>query len=364
MKVAGGFVALLACCSATHAAYFSEGWKPGQPVTKATQLAATATTTNAPAATLQNSFQQPLQQPEEKQSGEGGFIKGILTSGPLATALSKAGIDMARVETILNTPEAEKRGWDPRVQMITDENYEDVIVNEVFESAAEEKERVWFLDITIGSEHSLSAYVDSQYDEAYNMTQIAQDLPHVRWGRIDYLAVTAITTQWLVWHAPTLVVLHERGKVLRFYRPRNIRMEAEVLREFLKEEGWRETEPWASVWSPQGSRAEIMRQFSIYFAKFYYYLSRAPRWLILVISGSIASTVLQYMHGNGGNQEPARPKPRRVLRPPPAGSAVTRAANADTEGTPVSEGDASQKATENAISSPSKVKKRKGGKKA
>lgn len=41
--------------------------------------------------------------------------------------------------------------------------------------------------------------MDDVFDAAYNETLIAGDLPNVRWGRIDYLNVTSITTRWSVW---------------------------------------------------------------------------------------------------------------------------------------------------------------------
>lgn len=37
------------------------------------------------------------------------------------------------------------------------------------------------------------------FDQAYNLTQLEGDLPEVRWGRIDYINVTSITTKWGVW---------------------------------------------------------------------------------------------------------------------------------------------------------------------
>lgn len=45
----------------------------------------------------------------------------------------------------------------------------------------------------------ISKIVDEIFDESYNATVIAQDLPNVRWGRIDYLNVTYITTKWAIW---------------------------------------------------------------------------------------------------------------------------------------------------------------------
>jgi hypothetical protein len=113
--------------------------------------------------------------------------------------------------------------------------------------------------------------VDESFDAAYNYTLEKGDLEHVRFGRIDYLDVTAITTKWVVWSCvyvshrcllslnhffspPTLVVLKDRGKTLRFYRAGQIRLSAELLYQFLKEEGWRHKEPWVSVYGPGGDR--------------------------------------------------------------------------------------------------------------
>lgn len=45
----------------------------------------------------------------------------------------------------------------------------------------------------------LSKALDESFDEAYNTTIIADDLPDVRWARIDYLNVTYLTTKWNVW---------------------------------------------------------------------------------------------------------------------------------------------------------------------
>lgn len=90
--------------------------------------------------------------------------------------------------------------WDERIPLITDSNYQDVIVNEEL-STEEEEKRVWFLIITVtaGQPDGISKYVDTVFDQAYNHTLEKGDLPHVRFGRIDYLDVTSITTKWAVW---------------------------------------------------------------------------------------------------------------------------------------------------------------------
>ena len=45
----------------------------------------------------------------------------------------------------------------------------------------------------------LSQMFDEKFDEAYDISAKENDLPHVKWGRIDYVNVTALTTKWGVW---------------------------------------------------------------------------------------------------------------------------------------------------------------------
>lgn len=46
---------------------------------------------------------------------------------------------------------------------------------------------------------AVSKFVDKMFDSAYNISQVEGDLPHVKWGRIDYFNVTYITTKWNIW---------------------------------------------------------------------------------------------------------------------------------------------------------------------
>lgn len=53
--------------------------------------------------------------------------------------------------------------------------------------------------MTKGGKNPVSQKLDDSFDKAFNESTIAGDLPHVRWGRIDYLNVTYITTKWSIW---------------------------------------------------------------------------------------------------------------------------------------------------------------------
>src|ERR1700691_83799 len=56
-----------------------------------------------------------------------------------------------------------------------------------------------FRTVTSSGQEGVSKYVDQVFDSAFNLTQEAGDLPNVRWGRINYLNVTKLTTKWNVW---------------------------------------------------------------------------------------------------------------------------------------------------------------------
>ncbi|KAF8897868.1 hypothetical protein BD779DRAFT_1667782 [Infundibulicybe gibba] len=203
--------------------------------------------------------------------------------------------------------------WDERVQLITDDNYRDLIVNEEL-GEQEEKDRVWFLviSVTAAKQEGVSKILDDVFDSAYNETQIAGDLPHVRWGRIDYLNVTAITTKWGIWQAPYLVVLRNRGQELRFYKPHQLRIKAEVMREFLKVDGWDQTQPWSTAYSPGGDRVYHGLP-SFWITKTYNTIVMIPRWLLFIISGTIASVAINFMHRGS----PPPPKKNNPQSQPP-----------------------------------------------
>jgi len=120
----------------------------------------------------------------------------------------------------------------------------------------------------------LSKLADNVFDTAYDQTLKAGDLPHIKWGRIDYLNVTRITTKWIIWQyvfffnpllqfrvfltnyfrVPYIVIITDRGQTLRFYRHYQVRLRAENLRDFLKTKGYLLTPSWSTAYSPGGER--------------------------------------------------------------------------------------------------------------
>jgi len=197
--------------------------------------------------------------------------------------------------------------------MITDENWEDMIVNELL-SPEVEKDRTWFMVVTMGATGDpLSKFVDKEFDGAYNISLINQDLPNVRFGRIDYLTVTQLTTRWFVWKAPILIVAHDRGRVLRFFRHNEIRLSAENLHKFLSLGAWTEVPAWDGPFAPGGDLEKYVEIFATWQAKIYNVISRIPKWVFLVASGSIGSLIIQAMHSWGKKKD--QKSKRFVVKP-------------------------------------------------
>jgi hypothetical protein len=318
---------LFAFLTVAHAQYFSEGWAPGKEAN--TQPASVPQSTYVPGTPAPPSAAVPA---------NGGFLDRVLSSGPFPGIFEKLGVNISeRIEQAAALP------WDPRVPLITDDNYGDMIVNETL-TEEEEKTRVWVIVVTVtaAKQDGVSKFLDDVFDSAYNKTQLKGDLPNVRWGRVDYLNVTAITTKWALWQAPYIVVLTDRGQTLRFYKAHQLRLKEDSMRMFLELEGWRETEPWRSMYAPGGSREWMMDYLAYVLTKSYNFFIIIPKWLLLIVSGGVASLAINLMH------RAPKPKPAPAVTQKsvtPAGSPL--AASATSGQTTASPSKRSAKARKN-----------------
>jgi len=274
-------------------AYLSEGWRPGQPATR--YLTSTLSAPNA-VPTIHGAPGGEPRKPWSWKDLSNIGLESFLTSNAVSSVLVRFGINVT--EHLAAAREGIPLRFTDSIPLITDENYEEAILNEQFSSPEEERDRVWAIFVSIGSQDPISSYFDSTFDGAYNLTRDAADAPNVRWGRVDYLDVTEITTRWGIWKAPMLVIATERGDILRFFKPGSLRQmkTPEEMRSFIVNQGWATIAPWSGPWSPTGSRAGILAQYARFSAWAYRYISLAPRWLLLLITGTIASTLLQFLH--------------------------------------------------------------------
>ncbi|KAG7097453.1 hypothetical protein E1B28_004798 [Marasmius oreades] len=293
MRIPWLSIALITCVKAQ---YFSEGWKPGsdQDVSSDAPNIAQGVTkvfgAQPPQQTQESSPPQAVSQKPKRLSELLDFT-WVLTSSPVSSLFSTVGINITE-----KVAKAKESPWDVRIPLITDDNYETLIVNEPL-TEEEEKARTWVLIVSGDySQGGLSPVIDGIFDQEFNETMTVNDLPHVRWARIDYLKVTYLTTKWATWQVPTLVVLKDRGQTLRFYRPQYLRIGDGRLREFLKEEYYLKTTPWNSDFAPGGSKEYILHYYGYALMKIYGMMVAVPRWLLYILSGTIASTVIQFLH--------------------------------------------------------------------
>ncbi|KAI0068605.1 hypothetical protein BV25DRAFT_1781632, partial [Artomyces pyxidatus] len=287
MRLASVFLAALAIAAPASAQYFHEGWAPGKPIPTPNAQPSSFDHTNAPLAPVVK---------KSKSISSFFTLETFLTSAPVAGLLQRvAGVNIT--ERLELAAEAAKRIWDDRVPLITDDNYYDLIVNEEL-TEQEEKDRVWFLIITVTAAQGtgISSYADEQFDLAFNETVVAGDLTNVRWGRIDYINVTAITTRWAVWQAPMIVLLKDRGQTLRFWRAHQIYLKPEPLREFLATEQWQHTPPWSTAYAPGGKREWLMEYLAIVLTKIYESIRWLPRWALYIITGTLGTVLIQVFH--------------------------------------------------------------------
>ncbi|CAE6366281.1 unnamed protein product [Rhizoctonia solani] len=336
---------LLLTLGSVRAQYFSEGWTPGQPVPTETIGAETIT----PASTATPAAKWTWQEFSSKHLDLGK----IVTEGPIATALSGFGINAVE-QFELARKRAAERGWDERVPLLTDSNYELLVKNETFDSPEGAEKRTWFVVVTVGKQDTMSKLVDEAFDKAYQLALEAGDAEHVRWARVDYLAETEITTEWMVWKPPTLMVIRNNGNTLRFYQPSQIVLDPTLLHKFVAIDGWKETEPWSGPWAPGGSRQQYLHAYAVLSRRVYNLISTLPRWAILLVTGAIGSFILNFFHKDDGKKKIATWKQQQQSSAERAKQSIAEKVKAN----------AIQAQTTAAAPSPSSATKRQGKKKA
>jgi hypothetical protein len=154
MKLPCALLGALALCAPAAAQYISKGWVPGQPVQRGTAAPAASGGWD-PAAPRRAPAPEPVSAPAAAAPdaaavtpapgvGEpGGFVDQILKSGPVASLFSAAGVNIS--EKLAEAHARHAAMWDMRIPLVSDANYEELIANETFASAEEERARTWFI---------------------------------------------------------------------------------------------------------------------------------------------------------------------------------------------------------------------------
>lgn len=137
-KVLSTVVAAFSLLGSVSAQYVSEGWKPGQVVS--TNEARHADYDPSSASTSQSDT---ASNKEQTSSTFSIFdVSTYLESGPMKALFTRAGVNITEK---LEAAREMAKIWDERVPLLDDSNYEDIVVEEQFESLEEEKDRIWFI---------------------------------------------------------------------------------------------------------------------------------------------------------------------------------------------------------------------------
>ena len=135
MKLLHG-LSLLALLTSARAQYFSEGWDPSKPVpTSSYGKAKPAAAEGEAAASV----------PEDEPLTPSKLFSYLDTEKLLKTKQAQYLFEKLGMNITEKLDQA-KGIWDDRIQLITDDNYEALIVNEPL-TEEEESERVWCLVI-------------------------------------------------------------------------------------------------------------------------------------------------------------------------------------------------------------------------
>jgi hypothetical protein len=132
-------VSLFSFSTSVYAQYYSAGWQPDQNVVREGADAREWTPGDRPEKITQAPSDADAAPPAETSF----HWSKILTQGPIGDALLKVGLNFTAARELAEHRKANM--WDKRIPLVTDDNYQSLIVNETFSNEEEERERVWFL---------------------------------------------------------------------------------------------------------------------------------------------------------------------------------------------------------------------------
>lgn len=146
MRLPSFLAVVLPALSFVSAQYISEGWKPGQPVVKGQTGYTYQTTATGNVPPVVSDAASAQQHSDIKTSARGLLsllsLESLLESGPVQALFGRAGVNITEK---LEAARAQEKIWDERIPLLTDDNYEDLVVEEKFETLEEEKDRIWFI---------------------------------------------------------------------------------------------------------------------------------------------------------------------------------------------------------------------------
>ncbi|ORY27378.1 hypothetical protein BCR39DRAFT_560104 [Naematelia encephala] len=124
-------------------------------------------------------------------------------------------------------------------------------------------------------------------------------------ARIDFMDAVEISTRWMVWRPPKIVIIENQGpnRSIRFISNGNIPLNGTTLFRAIRDETYRQVPTWESNWAPGGDKAWIIDYYLAAMAKWSEKTSRIPNFVWLMLSGYIAKELLGWLHSARGNTQ-------------------------------------------------------------
>jgi hypothetical protein len=123
-------------------AQYTAGWTPGQAASRGGAVKGSTSSGWAPGAAQATATARVLPASPRADGPPKEFFERLLTTGPLGALLDRAGVNVS--EKLAEQKAKQAAMWDARVPLLSDYNFEGIVVNESL-SAAEEAARVWFI---------------------------------------------------------------------------------------------------------------------------------------------------------------------------------------------------------------------------
>jgi hypothetical protein len=333
-------------------AQYTAGWTPGQPASRGAAVKGSTSSGWAPGAAHATATARVLPSSPRADGPPKEFFERLLTTGPLGALLDRAGVNVS--EKLAEQKAKQAAMWDDRVPLLSDYNFESIVVNESL-SAAEEAARVWFIIMWVrpqpGGEEGLMDVQhgagDGRHDEQGRGHPLRRGPQRERRRRrpparplrpdrlherdvpdhqVERLAVRphvyALAMMLTAHSAPYYVLATDRARTLRFFRAGQMNVDADVLHAFLREQAYLGTPPWSSAFAPGGEREWALERFARASEWVYDRVVLVPRWLFMLVTGTLGTALIQLFHrGEAPDAKAVEEKRRRLL----AGQAQAKA---------------------------------------
>ncbi|WWC66957.1 uncharacterized protein I206_100864 [Kwoniella pini CBS 10737] len=234
----------------------------------------------------------------------GGFVNATAAGSEVINNDSPAkpegvvGIVKRLIKVAINGQDAIsfiKRDTEDGITRLTDDNYVDLVEHPLVQGLDDE---VWVVLVHGRLTDPSTDVVLEYHKNASDLIKKDLELSNYKFARLDYLSSWKTCTKWLLMKPPTLVIISEKGKNIRFIPLPSLGKEPENLYKVLKDKMYEVILPWNTKWSPNGDRAYLIEYYITTQEKITKLTHGIPNWMILGLTGIISQQVMSWLHSS------------------------------------------------------------------